>query len=219
MAVINGINQDTIKNMQLDAGILIADKLDAETIQAGVGWDSTIKTAISQKKHVGATKGATTFSATPEIRNIFEGIDGVRGDIKNGNVIDKWEVTLKTSITEFTLKNLEICLGASTEGSSGTHFDTIEPADMIANEDYKSFTWIGTMAGGEKPIVIVLNNCLNINGLTITAEDKNTGTVEVELKAHIDLTKIGQEKQFKIYLPKDRTILAASEAKELKLDK
>ena len=208
MGVINGINSNTIKNMQLDAGVLLSKAINPET--------ATIATEI-QENSVGATKGATTFSATPEIRNIFEGIDGVRGDIKDGNVIDKWTVTLKTSITEFTLKNLQLCLGAETSASSGGKYHTIEPADEIKTEAYKSFTWIGSMASDDTPIVIVLNNCININGLTITAEDKNTGTVEVELKAHIDLGNT--QKQFKIYLPKNRTVLAASEAKELKLDK
>ena len=205
MAVINGIHAKTIENMQLDAGVLIAKKINPESDDIG--------TVLKSAENVGATKGATTFAAVPEIRNIFDGIDGVRGDIKNGNVIDKWTVTLKTTITEFTLQNLEICLGASTESKTGPKYDTIEPADTIANSDYKSFTWIGTMAGGENPIIISLNNCLNTNGLTITAEDKNTGTVEIELKAHIDLAN--SEKQFKIYLPKTRTVMSVSELEKL----
>ena len=164
-------------------------------------------------KNMGATKGATTFSAIPEIRNIFDGIDGVRGDIKDGNVIDKWEVTLKTSISEFTLNNLKLCLGASKDTQTGPKFDTIEPVDTIASSDYKTITWLGTMAGGEDPIIITLRNCLNIAGLTITAEDKNTGTVEVELRAHIDLART--EKQFTIYLPKTRTVMAASEVEAI----
>ena len=209
MAVINGINSKTIENMQLDAGVLIAKALDPESAD----FDREIK----GEDHIGATKGAVTFSAIPEIRNIFEGIDGVRGDIKDGNVIDKWTVTLKATITEFTLANLQLCLGAGKQGVPGKKYTKIEPEAEINTSMYKSFTWLGTMAGGAEPLVIVLKNCLNVNGLTITAEDKNTGTAEIELKAHIDLANT--EKQFAIYLPNTRTVLAASEAKELKLDK
>ena len=211
MAVINGIHSKTIENMQLDAGVLLlTDISDVES----ANFNDLIR-----DHNVGATKGATTFSAIPEIRNIFDGIDGVRGDIKDGNVIDKWTVTLKTTVTELTRKNLELALGCSTYGTGGSKYETIEPKDEIAASDYKTFTWLGTMAGGSNPIVIILRDCLNTNGLTITAEDKNTGTVEIELKAHIDLTKVSKNKQFTVYLPKERTILAASEAKELKLDK
>lgn len=207
MAIINGINKDTIKNMQLDAGVILDGVINPEA--------DTISEKITQNS-LGATKGATTFSAIPEIRNIFDGIDGVRGDIKNGNVIDKWEVTLKASVSEFTLKNLTTALGATKNGS-GVKYHTLEPSDEISPENYKTISWIGTMNSGNDPIIIVLNNCLNMNGLTITAEDKNTGLIEIELRAHIDLAHT-ETKQFKIYLPKNSPGKML-DSKELKLDK
>ena len=208
MAVINGINKDTIKNMQLDAGVILNDEINPES--------ATISDEITNKS-IGATKGATTFSAIPEIRNIFDGIDGVRGDIKDGNVIDKWEVTLKTSVTEFTLNNLKLALGAGTESKQGEKFDTLEPNDVIVTNDYKTITWIGSMAGSSEPIIIILRDCLNMNGLTITAEDKSTGTVEIELRAHVTLG--GSKKQFTIYLPKNQLPSRTAHVEELKLDK
>ena len=40
------------------------------------------------------------------MRNIFEGIDGAKGNYKDGNVIDNWEITLTATVKEMTAKKL-----------------------------------------------------------------------------------------------------------------
>ena len=102
MAILSAFTKNTAKNMQLDAGLLVKGLTDI------LNFNGT----IADEKKLGATSGGASFSATPEMRNIFEGIDGAKGNYKDGNVIDNWEITLTATVntasrTKFTNLNNE----------------------------------------------------------------------------------------------------------------
>lgn len=202
MAILSAFTKNTAKNMQLDAGLLVR----------GLTNILNFSGTIEDDKKLGATSGGATFSATPEIRNIFEGIDGAKGNYKDGNVIDNWEITLTATVKEMTAKNLQLAMAtADIDNDSEGKFDVLTPRMDIKTTDYiDNICWLGTMNGSTEPMIIELKNVMNTNGISFTAEDKGSGSVELELKAHFDLSK-PNEVPFKIYFPKQNVAMSVAE--------
>lgn len=201
MAILSAFTKDTAKNMQLDAGLLVRGLTDI------LNFNGT----IADDKKLGATAGGASFSATPEMRNIFEGIDGAKGNYKDGNVIDNWEITLTATVKEMTAKNLQLAMATADIKSDNDKFDVLTPRMEVKSTDYiDNICWLGTMNGSSEPMIIELKNVLNTNGISFTAEDKGSGSVELELKAHFDLSK-PNEVPFKIYFPKQGRAVSMAE--------
>lgn len=198
--ILSAFSKGTAKNMQLDAGILVRN------LENILEFDGTLVEA----NKLGATSGGATFSATPELRNIFDGIDGAKGNYKDGNVIDNWEITLTATVKEMTAKNLQLAM-ASADITEDENFSVLTPRMNVSTSDYiDNICWLGTMNGSTNPMIIELKNVMNTNGISFTAEDKGSGSVELELKAHFDLSK-PDEVPFKIYFPKDKAVVGARE--------
>lgn len=205
MAILSAFTKNTAKNMQLDAGLLVRGLTDI------LNFNGT----IADEKKLGATSGGASFSATPEMRNIFEGIDGAKGNYKDGNVIDNWEITLTATVKEMTAKNLQLAMATADIKSDNDKFDVLTPRMEVKSTDYiDNICWLGTMNGSTEPMIIELKNVMNTNGISFTAEDKGSGSVELELKAHFDLSK-PDEVPFNIYFPKQgRTVSMAEFVEE-----
>lgn len=201
MAILSAFTKNTAKNMQLDAGLLVRGLTDI------LNFNGT----IADEKKLGATSGGASFSATPEMRNIFEGIDGAKGNYKDGNVIDNWEITLTATVKEMTAKNLQLAMATADIKSDDDKFDVLTPRMEVKSTDYiDNICWLGTMNGSSEPMIIELKNVLNTNGISFTAEDKGSGSVELELKAHFDLSK-PDEVPFNIYFPKQGRAMSMAE--------
>ena len=201
MAILSAFTKNTAKNMQLDAGLLVKGLTDI------LNFNGT----IADEKKLGATSGGASFSATPEMRNIFEGIDGAKGNYKDGNVIDNWEITLTATVKEMTAKNLQLAMATADINSEDDKFDVLTPRMDIKTTDYiDNICWLGTMNGSSEPMIIELKNVMNTNGISFTAEDKGSGSVELELKAHFDLSK-PNEVPFNIYFPKQSVAMSMAE--------
>ena len=185
---LNGFTPKTAQNLQLDAGILVKSH--------------TVGEPITDDNKLGATEGGATFTATPEIRNIFEGLDGARGNYKDGNVIDSWEISLTASVSEMTAENIKMAIASATSKTSTVEgYTEITASNEIKTTDYlDNVCWIGTVNGHDKPMIIELKNVMNTNGFSFTASDKGRGKVDLELKAHFDLAT-PDEVPFKIYVP------------------
>ena len=201
MAILSAFTKNTAKNMQLDAGLLVRGLTNI------LNFNGTIE----DEKKLGATTGGASFSATPEMRNIFEGIDGAKGNYKDGNVIDNWEITLTATVKEMTANNLKLAMATADIVTGNDKFDILTPRMEVKSTDYiDNICWVGTMNGSTEPMIIELKNVLNTNGISFTAEDKGSGSVELELKAHFDLSK-PDEVPFKIYFPKQGRAMSMAE--------
>lgn len=192
--ILNGFTPNTAKNMQLNAGILVKNLTDIESF-AGT---------LTDDQKIGATEGGAVFTAIPEIRNIFDGIDGARGNYKDGNVIDSWEIKITGTAKEMTAENFKLALGAAdiTKATEDGKYDKIAGRMEIKTTDYlENICWLGTLNGSTEPIIIEIKNALNVSGLTFTAEDKGSGSVDFEIQGHFDIAK-PDEVPFAIYTPK-----------------
>lgn len=190
--ILTAFTPDTAKNLQLDAGILVKGLSDPASFNGELSGGV---------KSLGATAGGATFTAIPTIRNLFDGIDGAKGEYKDGLVIDFWEIKLKATLKETTKDNFLLAIGAA-EASTSTNHDVVKGRMNIKTTDFlENICWLGTVNGYEKPLIIELKNVMNRNGLSFVVADKDTGGMELELTAHFNVAE-PNEVPFAIYIPK-----------------
>lgn len=206
--VFNGFTPNTAKNLQLDAGMFLKSVPDVQELAnliANLKSGETLDTILPEGcSKIGATSGGGSFTAIPEIRNIFEDLDGARGNYVDGNVIDNWEIKMTTTMAEITADNLKLALCASDikTGTTEDKYDEITARNDIKSEDYiDNICWLGTQQGNDLPIIIEIKNVINASGLNFTVADKDKGKIEVEFMANRSMTN-PDEVPFKIYTPK-----------------
>lgn len=193
-----GITKNTGNNMQLDAGVLVTGIDDVSKFNGEVDG---VKVKI-----VSATGADGSFTAVPEVRNLYEGIAGARGQIVDGMVIDNWEIKLTVTLKEMTKETFKMAIGASdiTDASAlnSSSFDKVTGRNHFKPTDFaKNVCWLGTQKGSDLPIIIEIKNVLNTNGLNFSFADKDSGGLEMELTAHFDSDK-PEEVPFAIWIPK-----------------
>ena len=202
MATLSAFTTNTAKNIQLDAGVILKGVTDGE-VQALT--DASAVDKLISTKGLGATKGGATFSAIPEIRSLLDGINGTRGNYKEGMIIDSWDITLKTTVSELTANNFKLALGMKAEAgtAAGQHKKFTPTVGILKSKHFEdSVAWVGMLAGNAKPIVILIKNVYASNGLTLSAEDKGTGSVELELKGTFSLAH-PDDVPFTLYYPNE----------------
>lgn len=125
---------------------------------------------------IGLTRGGGSFEVETEYREVEA--DGDRGPVKGRIVIDRKVGKLTVNaLTAFSKEQYKKYYPALSE-SLGTIKDTFE----ISNTDYHTVTWTGkTMTG--VPVVITLNNAINLENLSLTLEDKNEVVPELAFTA------------------------------------
>lgn len=195
MAVLSGLHAGTEKFLQLDAGVLLTG-ITTDELENTQNWSSTLKKGL-----LGATKGGASFTATPEFRSLLDGVNGARGNYKDGQVIDSWDISLKATISEMTKTNIMLAMGGKVSDITEHKLLSKHKASVgVVPSDHfiSSVVWAGKIAGKEAPMFIYLKDVLNVNGVNFTAEDKNTGSIELELKAHFNVAN-PDEVPFYIY--------------------
>ena len=198
----SGINKDTTKHIQLDAGAFFKN-FDPAT--------DTYATAKAAGKCLGATQGGGEFSAVPTLRTID--VDGAVGRVRGLVDIDSWEVTIGATVLETTVETIKLALAAATSETSSTPtgYTAIKGKAGIADSDFVgNIAWVGNISGSDSPMVIVVKNVLNEGGLNYSVTPKGEGKVELKFYAYNALADYENDTvapPFEIYYPD----IAASE--------
>jgi hypothetical protein len=193
---------------------LTATSKDALLLDAGAFFKNyviasdTYATAVSAGKLIGATAGGGSFSAVPNVRQIE--LDGAKSNTKGLEVIDNWVVTMTANVKEATLAAMELALGAASHATYSSDYEKVSPGSAFADADYETnITWVGKLAGSALPVIIVINNALSLNGLTMNFEDKNEAVIPITITGHYPLTDLDTP-PFEIYYPLDTPVVVPS---------
>lgn len=188
----SGFTTETAKSLLLNAGAYFKN-FDVSTDD----FDS----AVTAGKLIGATKGGGEFSAVPEIRQIE--VDGVAGRAKGLETIDSWDIYLKANVLEVKEATIQSGLAASSvDTSTNTDYDIITASNNLEVSDYiDNITWVGTLSGSNKPVIIQIFNALNTEGLKFSTTDKAEATISLTFYAHYTQDDLDTP-PFKIYYPK-----------------
>ena len=188
----SGFTTETAKSLLLNAGAYFKN-YDVSTDD----FDS----AVAAGKLIGATKGGGEFSAVPEIRQIE--VDGVAGRAKGLETIDSWDIYLKANVLEVKEATIQSGLAASSvDTSTNIDYDIITASNNLEVSDYiDNITWVGTLSGSDKPVIIQIFNALNTEGLKFSTTDKAEATISLTFYAHYTQDDLDTP-PFKIYYPK-----------------
>ena len=188
----SGFTTETAKSLLLNAGAYFKN--------FNVGTDD-FDSAVTAGKLIGATKGGGEFSAVPEIRQIE--VDGVAGRAKGLETIDSWDIYLKANVLEVKEATIQSGLAASSvDTSTNTDYDIITASNNLEVSNYiDNITWVGTLSGSDKPVIIQIFNALNTEGLKFSTTDKAEATISLTFYAHYTQDDLDTP-PFKIYYPK-----------------
>ena len=188
----SGFTTETAKSLLLNAGAYFKNY--------NVGTDD-FDSAVAAGKLIGATKGGGEFSAVPEIRQIE--VDGVAGRAKGLETIDSWDIYLKANVLEVKEATIQSGLAASSvDTSTNTDYDIITASNNLEVSNYiDNITWVGTLSGSDKPVIIQIFNALNTEGLKFSTTDKAEATISLTFYAHYTQDDLDTP-PFKIYYPK-----------------
>ena len=184
-----GYSSDTKKHLLLGAGAIFKN--------FNVGTD-TYENA--KAKIIGATQGGNEFKAVPAVRNIQ--VDGILGKAKDLDVIDSWDVSLTVNFIEASVQVIRAALGASKIDTTDSAYDEITADTEFKADDYiDNVTFVGTVAGAKKPIIIQLYNSINMGGLTLKGQDNAEGLVQVVFEGRYTIEN-QDDAPFTIFYPK-----------------
>lgn len=186
-----GLTSSTVKHLILDAGAYYKN------------YDIELPAEQQRDKLIGATAGGGSFTAVLTIRQVE--VDGKRGAVKGFDEPEGWDVSISNTVKEITADNMKLALGLAdvTEVSSGalTGYKKISGRnDLLATDYCDNITWLGWESGSNKPLIIVVYNALSTNGLALTTQDKNEGTVPLTLRGSYDPDNLDKP-PFDIYYP------------------
>lgn len=179
MAKFTKIPEDTFKQLQINAGILLTDFTPATG-------------AFDAENQIGATTGGITFAATPTYSDYGDDVDNCPKNTKELKRQDDVEVKASgTFVTVTTAVAKSLMAAADIDGTDTTK---VVPRRDLADADFADI-WIvgdysdknGASNGGF--IAIKLINALSTGGFQLKTADKAKGQMAFEYTAHYSISK------------------------------
>ena len=192
----NGLTESTPQQIQLDAGAFFKN-FDPKT--------DTYADAKSAGKCLGATQGGGTITIKPTFRQIS--VDGAFGRVKGLADVGAWECSISATLIETTAENLRLGIGVASieKSTTPTGYNIIKGKSGVEDSDFvDNITWIGKLAGSDKPLMFIIKNGLNEDGLSYQVQDENEGKIGVTFYGYNDLADFVSAEvkpPFELYIP------------------
>lgn len=185
----NGVSAKTVKNTLFGAGTIHKGLKYTE----GSGWNFDASC-------VGATKGGSTLTITPEFYSVEP--DGSTVAIKDFKRKVGETATLEVNFLELTKDLIKSAVVGAEGTSTDTTYEVIESKDAIEEGDYwENIAFVGETLDGEN-IIVILDNALCTSGLALEGKNKEEGVGKYTFECHADATDSLTTLPYHIYYPK-----------------
>ncbi|MDV2883836.1 MULTISPECIES: hypothetical protein [Alkalihalophilus] len=192
----------TVKTNGYSAATPTRYLIDAGAIYTNLTFDE--ETGVADGELMGATSGGNEFTVVQETRDAE--VDGVKGRTKGGTLITSENAELLVNLKELTAQNIQRAIaGGTMDSNSAEGYDIISSKGRIDLDDYiDNVAFVGRLTGSQKPVIIVLDNAISLEGLKITTADEAEAVVPIRFGAHYDAdnTDLGSA-PYRIYWPKE----------------
>ena len=179
-------NADTAKHLLLNSGCLYKNY------------------GLVDESIIGATAGGSEFDVTVKTRDVK--CDGLHGLQKGLRFFTDVEISLKTALLEVTPETLAMSLIADIDTVTDLDYDIIKGRVNILDTDYiENIALVAELSGSTKPIIIIMQNVLNTDGLKFKTQDDNDNTLGTVFTAFGDPTT-PTELPYEIRYPKLITV-------------
>ena len=182
MARFTRIPENAFKNLQLNAGILLAN-FDPDTGEA------------DEKDLLGATSGGTSFAATPTYSDFAEDVDNAPTGMLEFMHLDTWEVTMSGTFITVDAASAQRLIGAADIDPRNPH--RVIPRSDLKASDFKDLWWVGDYSdkngntnGGYA--AIHMYNALSTGGFQIQSGNRAKGQFAFEFRGHYTNTNQSQ---------------------------
>lgn len=172
MGMFTVIPQDTFKEMQMDAGVLLKTFNPAEPAKPA---DADI---------ICATTGGITVSCVPTYSDMGEDVDNCPNNMKELKHLDGWECKMETNSLGTSPELIKLSLGAA--DIDGTNTSKIIPRRDLAQTDFADLWWVGDRADGGM-VAVKLINALSDGGFELTTTKNGKGQVKLSLMGHVSI--------------------------------
>lgn len=172
------IPQNTFKNLQMGAGVLLKDF-------------SPEQGTLTADGIVGATSGGVNFTAVPTYSDLGEDIDNCPKNMKEMKRLDSWEVKMSGTFVTVTPSTAGMLTGpADVDGTKAT------PRNSLKGSDFTDLWWVGdysevnedgTKAGKAGFVAVHMLNSLSTGGFAIQSGDKAKGQFAFEFTGHYSM--------------------------------
>lgn len=168
--------EDTFKNLQLNAGILLRN-FDVAAAE------------VSEEDILGATSGGVEFSATPSFIDFGEDIDNCPNGMLELMRIESWEVMMSGSFITINSDVAKMLTGAADMAGG-----KITPRNTLKKEDFTDLWWVGDYSDGNDGasagyVAIHMMNTLSTGGFKLQSAKNEKGQFGFEFKAHYSMDK------------------------------
>lgn len=166
------IPEDTFKNIQLNAGILVKD-FNPQTMQI---------TGL-----MGATTGGVSFNAKPTFEDFGADVDNCPKNTKELKELTEWAVSLSSTFVTITVNTAKTLIGAADITGS-----KIVPRNDLLDTDFEDIWWIGDYSNKNTGAdagycAIHMLNALNTGGFQIKSNDKGKGNFAFSFEGHYSM--------------------------------
>lgn len=184
----NGVSSTTVQNIQFGAG----------TIHKGLKYEGS--SWNFDTSCVGATKGGSTVTITPEFYSVEP--DGSTVAIKDFKRKVGEVATMEVNFIELTADLIKSAVVGKDGTSTDTTYDLIESKDAIAEGDYwENIAFVGETLDG-KNIIVILDNALCTSGLVLEGKNKEESVGKYTFECHADADNSLTTLPYRIYYPK-----------------
>lgn len=177
------IPEDTFKNLQLNAGILLSSFTPSTA-------------AVTASGILGATSGGISFTATPEFSDWGEDIDNCPKNMMELKRLESWEAKMSGTFVGVTPALAKTLVGAGVIDQSDA--SKIVPRNDLDTADFADIWWVGDYSdvnedtgGGTASkagfVAIRLINALSTGGFQIQSTDKAKGQFAFEFTGHYSM--------------------------------
>ena len=168
------IPEDTFKNLQLNAGVLLS------------AFDPGTAT-VADESIIGATTGGVNFTATPTFSDYGEDIDNCPENMKELKKLDSWEISLSGTYVTVDANAVKALVGAADVSGN-----KITPRNDLKLTDFTDVWWVGDYSdqNGETNggfVAIHMMNALSTGGFAIKSSDNGKGNFAFTYTAHYSI--------------------------------
>lgn len=169
------IPEDTFKNLQLNAGVLLS-AFNPESA------------TVANESIIGATTGGVNFTATPTFSDYGEDIDNCPKNMKELKKLDAWEISLSGTYVTVDANAVKALVGAADVSGN-----KITPRNDLKLTDFTDVWWVGDYSdqNGETNggfVAIHMMNALSTGGFAIKSSDNGKGNFAFTYTAHYSMS-------------------------------
>lgn len=174
MARYTRIPENAFQNLQLNAGILLAN-FDPETGE------------VDEKDILGATSGGVNFTATPTYSDFAEDVDNAPTGMMEFMHLDTWEVSMSGTFITVDAAGAVRLIGPA--GIDPQNPNRVVPRSDLKASDFKDLWWVGDYSdkngntnGGFA--AIKMYNSLSTGGFQVQSGNREKGQFAFEFRGH-----------------------------------